>query len=133
VHAHIPDSYIHRLSARLDIYRQISEIRSQEDAIEILNELTDRFGEPPASVKGLIDVGLIRSEATAAGIYEIKQQSDTILIYKHGIDQPFFLAILKAIERGVMLNSSTKPYVSIKLFGKDPILQLKKIFANIVN
>ena len=48
--------YIESLSQRLEIYRRISDIRSQDDAMDVLDELIDRFGEPPASVKGLIDV-----------------------------------------------------------------------------
>ena len=41
--------------------------------MDVLDELIDRFGEPPASVKGLIDVALIRNTAASLGIYEIKQ------------------------------------------------------------
>lgn len=73
VQAHIPEGYIESLSQRLEIYRRISDIRSQDDAMDVLDELIDRFGEPPASVKGLIDVALIRNTAASLGIYEIKQ------------------------------------------------------------
>ena len=52
VQAHIPEGYIESLSQRLEIYRRISDIRSQDDAMDVLDELIDRFGEPPASVKG---------------------------------------------------------------------------------
>ena len=71
VQAHIPEGYIESLSQRLEIYRRISDIRSQDDAMDVLDELIDRFGEPPASVKGLIDVALIRNTAASLGIYEI--------------------------------------------------------------
>ena len=65
VQAHIPESYIDSLSLRLDVYRRIAEVETQEDSMDVLDELIDRFGEPPASVKGLLDVALLRN--TAAG------------------------------------------------------------------
>ncbi len=50
VQAHIPEGYIESLSQRLEIYRRISDIRSQDDAMDVLDELIDRFGSlPPQS------------------------------------------------------------------------------------
>ena len=51
VQAHIPERYIENLSQRLDIYRRIAGIKTQDDALDVLDELTDRFGKPPASVQ----------------------------------------------------------------------------------
>ncbi len=67
VQAHIPESYIDSLSLRLDVYRRIAEVETQEDAMDVLDELIDRFGEPPASVKGLLDVALLRNTAARPG------------------------------------------------------------------
>ncbi len=53
------------LSQRLEIYRRIAEMETQEDAMDVTDELIDRFGEPPASVKGLLDVALLRNTASA--------------------------------------------------------------------
>ncbi|MFQ8601291.1 MAG: TRCF domain-containing protein, partial [Oscillospiraceae bacterium] len=58
--AHIPESYIDDLSQRIDIYKRIAAIGSQEDALDVVDELIDRYGEPPAAVKGLIDVAAAR-------------------------------------------------------------------------
>ena len=44
VQAHIPEGYIESLSQRLEIYRRISDIRDQDDAMDVLDELIDRFG-----------------------------------------------------------------------------------------
>lgn len=50
------------------------------------DELIDRFGEPPAAVQGLIDVALLRNMAAAVGIYEVKQQQETLLLYQKKLD-----------------------------------------------
>ena len=82
VQAHIPESYIDSTSLRLEVYRRIAEVRKEEDAFDVTDELIDRFGEPPAAVKGLIDIALLRNTASRLGITEIKQQGDALLIYK---------------------------------------------------
>ena len=48
VSAHIPEDYITVNAQRLEVYRRIADIRSQEDSLDVYDELIDRFGEPPA-------------------------------------------------------------------------------------
>ena len=52
IDAHIPESYMESLSQRLDMYRKIAGVRNQEDEMDLLDELIDRYGEPPKSVQG---------------------------------------------------------------------------------
>lgn len=56
IDAHIPDTYIESLPQRLSMYRRIADIRNKNDAYDVIDELTDRFGSPPESVQGLITV-----------------------------------------------------------------------------
>ncbi|MDR1253768.1 MAG: transcription-repair coupling factor [Oscillospiraceae bacterium] len=128
VDAYIPENYINNLNTRLGVYHQISNIRTEEDVADIQTELADRFGKPPTAVKTLLDIALIRSKAAALGIYEIKQKANALLLYKQEIDRQLFLSILGNIRKGVLLNASTKPYISVKLFDKSSLDILKKIF-----
>ena len=64
ISAHIPESYIESLPARLGIYKRIAAIRTDEDVSDVIDELCDRFGEPPQAVMGLIDVAILRSKAS---------------------------------------------------------------------
>ena len=128
--AHIPESYIESLSQRLDIYRRISDIRGEEDASDVIDELIDRFGEPPASVKGLIDVALIRNTAASLGIYEIKQQpSGSLLLYQHKIDMQQVSALTAAMRGRVLVNAAAKPYISVRLNSEEPLDVLRQVFA----
>ena len=40
----------------MDLYRRIAAIRTQEDASDLVDELMDRYGDPPQSVYTLLDV-----------------------------------------------------------------------------
>lgn len=129
VQAHIPESYIESLSQRLEIYRRISDIRGQDDAMDVLDELIDRFGEPPASVKGLIDVALIRNTAASLGIYEIKQNAGALLLYQRKLDMEFVSRLIGAFKKRVLVNAGAKPYISVKLQpGDSPLDTLRQVF-----
>jgi transcription-repair coupling factor (superfamily II helicase) len=71
ISAHIPERYIESLPARLGVYKRIADIKTDDDVTDIIDELIDRFGEPPKQVLGLIDIALLRNKATLAGITEI--------------------------------------------------------------
>ena len=63
----------------MDIYRRIAAVRTREESQDLLDELLDRYGEPPASTLALLDVAMLRGgEACAAGIRDISQRGDTI-------------------------------------------------------
>lgn len=81
VSAHIPERYIPSLTARLDIYKQIAAVASGEDKSEVIDELCDRFGEPPKAVLGLIDISLLRACAANAGITEISETPSAVILH----------------------------------------------------
>ena len=67
VNAFLPESYVSGQSQRVEIYKRISLIRSQEDRMQLVDDLLDRFGEPPQEVMTLMDIALLRSLAGLAG------------------------------------------------------------------
>lgn len=115
VSAHIPENYISANAQRLDIYRRIADIRTEEDSLDVYDELIDRFGEPPAAVQGLVEVALLRNMAAAAGIYEVKQNADTLLLYQRTLNLPLGTKLNAALPGRVMINAGPKPYFAVKI------------------
>ena len=68
VSANLPESYIPSGEQRMDIYRRIAALRTAEQSQELLDELIDRYGEPPQPVLKLMDVALLRAEAVQIGV-----------------------------------------------------------------
>lgn len=126
VKAHIPESYIDGLNTRLDMYRRIADIKNEEDALDVTDELIDRFGEPPASVKGLIDIALLRNTASQLGISEVKQQGDALLLYKSKMDMEEVSRLVRSMNGRVMLSAGSRPYFSVKLSGQSPLKALSE-------
>ncbi|MFV0402266.1 MAG: transcription-repair coupling factor [Oscillospiraceae bacterium] len=114
VDAYLPEDYIGNLSQRIDIYKKIASVETGEDALDIIDELIDRFGEPPQSVKGLVDVALVRGRASRLGITEITQSGERILLYPEQLDMHMAGAVASKMQGRVMVNAGMRPYFSVK-------------------
>ena len=115
IDAHIPEEYITSTAQRLSVYKRIANIKNDADANDVYDELTDRFGNPPSAVWGLIEIALLRNTALELGITEIVQRNGSILFYSQELDIKI-VAILNAFMKGrVTLSAGKKPYVAVKL------------------
>jgi transcription-repair coupling factor (superfamily II helicase) len=71
VDAHLPHDYIPSERLRLEMYKRLAEVRSDEDVDAIEEELDDRYGEPPQEVSSLLLVARFRARARKAGVGEV--------------------------------------------------------------
>ena len=78
VDAYIPDSYISNEFQKLDIYKRIAAIENDSESDEMLDELTDRFGDPPKSVTNLLSIALIKVLAHQAYMKEVVERGNTV-------------------------------------------------------
>jgi transcription-repair coupling factor (superfamily II helicase) len=85
VDAYIPNSYIANEYQKLDIYKRIATIGNEEEKDEMLDELIDRFGEPPRPVQNLLAIAQIKGDAHRVYLVEIKEKSDnvTFRLFEH--------------------------------------------------
>ena len=126
VTANINKDYVSSGEQRMDLYRRMAAIRTKEDADELLDEIVDRFGDPPKGVMNLIAIALLRARAAAAGITEITQKDGAILLSLATMD---FAAIsaccAEAQFKGRIFFSAGKvPMLSVKLKKGEDALKL---------
>ncbi len=115
VSAHIPETYISSLPARLGIYKRIAAIRNNDDMSDVVDELCDRFGEPPKAVMGLIDIALLRSKANECDITEITATGYTAILHINSIKPQVMEKLSTAFGNRFMLKVTEKPIYTIKL------------------
>ena len=126
VSAYIPDGYIPQAKQRMDLYRRIAAIRTAADSGEILDELLDRFGDPPKAVTALLDVALLRADAAAVGICDISQKGQQLLFrFTDRVDPPSLLAVcsMASYKGRLLLHSGSQPYLTLYLKEKENSLQ----------
>jgi transcription-repair coupling factor (superfamily II helicase) len=71
VDAHLPDDYVPSEDLRLEAYRRLATVRTEQELADIENEWRDRFGPLPTPAQALIAVGALRVECIRIGITEI--------------------------------------------------------------
>lgn len=130
VDAHIPESYIDSVKNRIGMYKRIAEIETGEDAIDVMDEFIDRFGDPPKAVEGLVEVALLRSKAAKLGIYEIKQQNSMLLAFLNELKPQYVAAVGHKLRGKAMISAAkTSPYISYKLKDVSPVEGMKELIT----
>ena len=130
VAASIPDKYVPSPEQRMDLYRRIARIRSESDADDLVDELMDRYGDPPRTVNNLISVALLRAAAAGCGISEIAQKGERLLFVLSQVDFGKVSALCGSTTyRGRLLFSAgEKPHLALKLKkGEDPLKLSSKL------
>ncbi len=135
IDAHIPEEYISSVPQKLAMYRRIADIRSEADADDVLDEFIDRFGNPPQSVTGLINVSLLRNCASELGIEEIAQNANTLTLHPKQLNMSKVAALIAKMGKRVSIVAKTaKPHIAIKVMpGEDPVNLLRKAVAIMTN
>ncbi len=80
IDAHLPHDYVPGERLRMEAYRKVASIQSEDQAQAVLDELTDRYGAPPAPVLNLLAVARFRIAMRALGITEVSLQGRAIRI-----------------------------------------------------
>ena len=130
VDAYLPESYIPDAAGRIEAYKKIAAITTRDDATDVLDELIDRYGDPPRSVQGLVDISLVRVTAARAGIVEIVQRNDNLILYTDVVTPAQMGAMMDAMPHRVIYNAVGRPYISLHVLrGEDPLTILRDAVA----
>lgn len=112
VDAYIPDSYISNEFQKLDIYKRIAGIETQQDYDDMLEELLDRFGEPGKAVLNLLAIVKLKAIAHQGYVTEIKQTGKTVrftLYEKARLNTEGFPALMQKYRRGLQFKNEQEP------------------------
>ena len=132
LNAHIPERYISSLSQRLSAYRRIAAIKTQEDVLDVTDELLDRYGDLPKTVETLIDVSFLKNKAAAVGITEITEQMGILKLFLSGLNDEVTALLTSPLQRRVIFNAGTKPFVGIKLLKSEPTLDTLRCVLDVM-
>ena len=133
VTANVDQEYVSRGEERMDLYRRMAAIRSQEDADDLLDEIIDRYGDPPKGVLNLIDIALMRAEAQQVGIQDIRQKAGDVLFTLTSLN--FEAVSLLCADpdyknRLMFVATAKQPTLRLKLASGIDSLRQSKVFIN---
>ena len=132
VAANIPDKYISSSEQRMDIYRRIAMLKTEEEADDILDELIDRYGDPPSGVSSLIQIALLRGEAGNAGITDISQKQGNVNFTLKDFDmgKVSLLYNMDAYKKRLKVVAGSKPCLSLKIVSKSHVIDEARKFIH---
>ncbi len=130
--AYIPKEYVEFEWQRVEMYKKISAIESEEDYYDVTDEFIDRYGDIPAPVANLLDVGYIKCLAEKAGICEIVQKGDWVEFVTDGeIDGQKAIELIKEYKGKIRIGTgerqSLKYWYDGSLLGNIKIVLQKLI------
>lgn len=130
ISAYIPDMYIKNEIRKIEAYKKIATIEKEDDYIDIQDELIDRYGDLPNSVKNLLEIALIKSMANKLDIISIEVKNNNIIleIKKDANLNPDKIPdLIRKYKERLKFTIKDKPYFSYKL----NIEEQKEIFRYI--
>ena len=137
VTANVDKEYVSRGEERMDLYRRMAAIRSQEDADDLLDEIIDRYGDPPKGVLNLIDIALLRANARKLGITDIRQKAGEVLFTLSDLNLEAISILCQNPDykrRVQFIASAKQPTLRLRLAsGVDSLKQSKVFVANFQN
>ena len=132
VTANVDQEYVSRGEERMDLYRRMAAIRCQEDADDLLDEIVDRYGEPPKGVLNLVEIALLRANARKVSITDIKQKANELYFTLSNMN---FDAVGQLCadpdykQRVVFVANAKQPTLRLKLSSGVDSLKQAKIFV----
>ena len=133
VTANVDKDYVSRGEERMDLYRRMAAIRTQEDADDLLDEIIDRYGDPPKGVLNLVDIALLRANARKLSIFDIRQKGAEVLFTLENLIFENFCTLAAEADyrnRVQLVASAKKPTIRLRLVsGTDSLRQCKSFIA----
>ena len=133
VTANVDQEYVSRGEERMDLYRRMAAIRSQEDADDLLDEIIDRYGDPPKGVLNLIDIALLRAQAQQVGIQDIRQKAGDVLFTLSNLNfeaVSLLCADPDYKKRVQFVATAKQPTLRLKLASGADSLRQSKVFID---
>ncbi|MGN0351379.1 MAG: transcription-repair coupling factor [Roseburia sp.] len=138
IDAYIPMGYIPNEFQKLDAYKRIADLESEEEAEEMLEELIDRFGDPPKSVENLLYIAKVKTMAHACYFIEVSQKAEILrftLYEKAKINPVKIPEFVEMFENHMKFTADKKaPYFSyfLKLNSREKKPDVQAILEDVL-
>jgi len=116
--AFIPATYIKNEVQKLDIYKRIADIESEEELMDMQEELLDRYGDLPHAVNNLLNIALIKSKCNKVYIQGLvhKDYDVKLIMYpKAKLNVGRIPDLVKKFPNSLKFYAQSNPYFTYKL------------------
>ena len=123
VNAFIPNSFVGNELQKLEVYKRIATIQTEQDFFDVQEEIEDRYGNLPASVQNLLDIALLKAVAHRAYIVSIVQKNGAYVLTFKGdapVDPTRIVALVNANAKTLRFTIAPNPFLTYRVAEDEP-------------
>jgi len=134
VSSYIPDEYIENTSQKIEIYQNIAVSKNEEDIVDIIDEVTDRYGTMPKEMENLLDIARIKILCKKTGIFKVSQKlSNIVFSFDINLFNPEIVnKLVETYKDRIKFSQGVEPYITLRIKSESGkiILEEVKNFLN---
>ncbi len=132
VTSYIPDEYISDQNQKIEIYQDIALAKTEEDILNVVDELIDRFGDMPHEIENLLEISRIKQLAKKNNIIKIQSKRDVVVFtYENNKFKDDFISnLIKKYGSRIKFSDGIKPMITLKIEkqGEEALIEEVKGF-----
>jgi transcription-repair coupling factor (superfamily II helicase) len=120
----IPADYIAEENQRLRVYKRIAGVESEEKLADVRSELQDRYGDPPAAVRNLLEYATLKLASARVGVIGIDRKRDQVSLRfrENASIDPERLARFVSSQRGAQFTPAGVLKFNLKALRADEVI-----------
>lgn len=129
ISSYIPDDYIENSSQKIEVYQNIALSRTEEDVLNVIDEIIDRYGAMPEEVNNLLEIARIKELARKAFVTKITQRRESVIFYfdANNFNMNIVDKLVKKYRNEIKFSQGMEPYITYKLPENSDAVIVKKI------
>ena len=134
VSSYIDDDYIENTAQKIEVYQNIALAKTEEDITEVIDEITDRYGDIPKEVENLLDIARIKNLCKEKNIVKITQKPKSIVFFfdSSQFNMENVDLLVKKYQSYIRFSPGAEPYITLKISAskEKEILEIIKKFLH---
>lgn len=128
VSSYIPDDYIENTAQKIEVYQNIALSKNEEDIQDVIDEITDRYGNIPKELENLLDIARIKNLCKEKNIIKITQKQNNIVFFFNinDFDTAIIDVLVKEYKEDIRFSPGAEPYITLKNKEEKAKVILKK-------
>ena len=128
VSSYIPDEYIENTAQKIEVYQNIALSKNEEDIQDVIDEITDRYGNIPKELENLLDITRIKNLCKEKNIIKITQKQNNIVFFFNinDFDTAIIDVLVKEYKDDIRFSPGAEPYITLKNKEENAKVILKK-------
>ena len=130
INAFIPEKYVRFQPQRMTLYKRIATVTTPADRDDLIDELSDRYGDVPVEVQNLLDIAILRSDAISCGFTKITQNGGEVTITPEKFELDVWQELADVNEIGKLrVVMSAEPSIVCRISQKSSVVEtLNRLF-----